>query len=209
MENGKTVSLIQTNRELYSADFSIRSDDKEIGQVHIDQKFYEFEKRIRITYLNESFELIKGTNRAGAKRLYQILKNGNKVGEIYRVQEKTSLLDILNYRKLLLNNKEYTYYTIGFGEDGIKCPLLKEDVQVAQVNRKAEIIDDLHEYTIISKDDESILPALLLAVYDYSLIYLKQDMMYTKGVRKEYIKTENEIKLSKFNRDFEKEYGNQ
>ena len=162
-----------------------------------------------MTYLNESFELIKGKNRSETKRLYQILKNGNKVGEIYRVEEKTSLLDILNYRKLLLNNKEYTYYTIGFGEEGIKCPVLEGSVQVAQVNRRAEITNDLHEYTIISKDEESILPALLLAVYDYSLIYLKQDMMYAKGVRKEYIKTENKIKLSKFDKAFEKKNGNQ
>ena len=100
------------------------------------------------------------------------------------------------------NDKKYDLYPIGFGNEGGKHPVYCGDTQIAQVEKPAEVRDDLHNYTIYAIDSDAAELSVLLVAYMYVNANYKPGEKVTKSYVKCYSITKNKTLLSKYDPEF-------
>lgn len=79
---------------------------------------------------------------------FAIRENNCTVGEISIIHTKTGFLQGYNSIAMQLYGEEYQSYKIGFGKEGVCCPVFLGGQQIAQINKSAVVKDNLDEYLI-------------------------------------------------------------
>ncbi len=81
---------------------------------------------------------------------------------------------------MILGNDVFQMYFKSFKTEG-KSSIYCGDRQIAQVDTSAEIVDDMHHYTIYAADRWSAEAAVLFSAYRYMLTEFKPGQKMTKG----------------------------
>lgn len=176
----------QTKSRGYEFTFDIMKDDAVIGQARYIPKMLRQGYGIR---LNDSKFLLQYMPAADARAYmrgintkeilrnpFAIRENNRTVGEISAVHTKTGFLQGYNSIAMQLYGKEYQSYKIGFGREGIYCPVFLGRQQIAQINKSAVVKDNLDEYTIYAVDEKALLPSVMFTIYIDGIYYANRGM---------------------------------
>lgn len=98
-------------------------------------------------------------------------------------------------------------YPIGFGEQGSRNPIFFGDKQIALLKIDPIIVDDLHDYELIVRDESHIVVSVIFTSYIYAKSFFKPGDKVQKGMVKAITTTTEKELLSKYNESFEKQYG--
>ena len=171
----------QTKSRGYEFTFDIMKDDAVIGQARYIPKMLRQGYGIR---LNDSKFLLQYMTAADAsaymhglntekilRHPFAIRENNRTVGEISVVRTKTGFLQGYNSIAMQLYGKEYQSYKIGFGREGICCPVFLGGQQIAQINKSAVVKDNLDEYLIYAVNEMALLPSVMFAIYIDGMYY--------------------------------------
>lgn len=102
---------------------------------------------------------------------FAIRENNRTVGEISVVRTKTGFLQGYDSIAMQLYGKEYQSYKIGFGREGVCCPVFLGGQQIAQINKSAVVKDNLDEYLIYAVNEMALLPSVMFAIYIDGMYY--------------------------------------
>lgn len=171
----------QTKSRGYEFTFDIMKDDAVIGQARYIPKMLRQGYGIR---LNDSKFLLQYMPAADARTYmhgintekilrhpFAIHENNRTVGEISVVRTKTGFFQGYNSIAMQLYGKEYQSYKIGFGREGVCCPVFLGGQQIAQINKSAVVKDNLDEYLIYAVNEMALLPSVMFAIYIDGIYY--------------------------------------
>ncbi|MEY8524657.1 hypothetical protein AALA90_16735 [Lachnospiraceae bacterium 38-10] len=96
------------------------------------------------------------------------------------MERKTGMFSTAGYHEMMLGNDVFQMYFKSFKTEG-KSSIYCGDRQIAQVDTSAEIVDDMHHYTIYAADRGSAEAAVLFSAYRYMLTGFKPGQKMTKG----------------------------
>lgn len=102
---------------------------------------------------------------------FAIRENNCTVGEISVIHTKTGFLQGYNSIAMQLYGEEYQSYKIGFGKEGVCCPVFLGGQQIAQINKSAVVKDNLDEYLIYAVNEMALLPSVMFAIYIDGIYY--------------------------------------
>lgn len=204
------VKLKQETRDLFAASFSILCDNERIGGVDVQGKLGSPESIVSVTLLTENVVLRREhkVDKKGndAYRPYEILSNERKRGEVYQATKKKGLFKSYGYQYACLDNIEYSMFPIGFGDEGAKNPIYRDEEQIALVKKKAVITDDMHDFEIIVKNRSYLMISIIISSYIYAKAFFKPGDLMKKGTIKSSTITTEKNLLSKYDASFEKQY---
>ena len=75
-----------------------------------------------------------------------------------------------------LYGEEYQSYKIGFGKEGVCCPVFLCGQQIAQINKSAVVKDNLDEYLIYAVNEKALIPSVMFAIYIDGTNYANRGM---------------------------------
>lgn len=172
---------LQTIRNGYEFTFDIVKGKAVIGQAHYIPKLLRQGYGIR---LNDSKFLLQYMPAADARAYmrgintkdilrhpFAIRENNCTVGEISVIHTKTGFLQGYNSIAMQLYGEEYQSYKIGFGKEGVCCPVFLGGQQIAQINKSAVVKDNLDEYLIYAVNEMALLPSVMFAIYIDGIYY--------------------------------------
>jgi len=171
----------QTKSKGYEFTFDIVKGKAVIGQAHYIPKLLRQGYGIR---LNDSKFLLQYMPAADARAYmrgintkdilrhpFAIRENNCTVGEISVIHTKTGFLQGYNSIAMQLYGEEYQSYKIGFGKEGICCPVFLCGQQIAQINKSAVVKDNLDEYLIYAVNEKALMPSVMFAIYIDGIYY--------------------------------------
>lgn len=199
--------IVQNSKELFFADFDIIRGDQTIGQMSFQGKFGSMEGEWLIRYFDKEI-VMKHCHqkevRAKSKvfRPYSICINSDSVGFAYQTRFNAGIFKSFDYEQLSMLGTTYSLYSIGFGEDGFKCPIYDCNRQVALIEKPCIVYNDLHKYHIISTKNESDLAAVLLCGYMYVNSAYKPGNKVSNAIEKNISITKNKLLIDKYDSNF-------
>lgn len=107
---------------------------------------------------------------------FAIRENNCTVGEISVIHTKTGFLQGYNSIAMQLYGEEYQSYKIGFGKEGVCCPVFLGGQQIAQINKSAVVKDNLDEYLIYAVNEKALMPSVMFAIYIDGIYYANRGM---------------------------------
>lgn len=165
----------QTKSKGYEFTFDIVKGKAVIGQAHYIPKLLRQGYGIR---LNDSKFLLQYMPAADARAYmrgintkdilrhpFAIRENNCTVGEISVIHTKTGFLQGYNSIAMQLYGEEYQSYKIGFGKEGVCCPVFHCGQQIAQINKSAVVKDNLDKYLIYAVNEKALMPSVMFAIY--------------------------------------------
>lgn len=205
--------LVQTNKELFAANFNIVEKDLIVGNMHLEGHLGSMEGAITISYNSKSISLTPGANgfEIQAKspfRPYQILINGVAKGIICQTECKAGLFNKYDFHQIEMGNEIYEMYPIGFGQEGAKNPVYVGGQQKALIEKDCEVIDDLHTYKMTYVDEMTAFLCLVFSAYMYVNAAYKPGTAVTKSVHKVISKSTNKALLLKYDPSFKQRHFN-
>ena len=204
------IRLKQETRDLFAASFSILNAYGQIGSVNIQGKLGSPESLVDISLLDRKISLRREykVDKKGndAYRPYEILHNEIKCGEVYQATKKTGLFKSYGYQYASLNNVEYSMFPIGFGDEGTKNPIYCGKEQIALVKKGAIVVDDMHNFDIIVKDDSFLMISIIFSSYIFAKAFFKPGDKIKKGIKKASTVTSEKELIAKYDDSFEKKY---
>lgn len=210
------IILKQTNKERFSADFSIVDLLKkaEIGYVHFEsgKGVNNFSGNHKINFLNNEISL-KFFNESAienyiknAYRPCEICIGEEKRGYICQRAKKTGFFTSYTYDEMVFDMQKNNMYPIDLGKLGSVNTIWDDTLQLAQVEKDNVVYNELHEFNIFSIDEKSALISLMFCCYIYTITFFKSGIKVKKSVERYYSgKTKNKELLSKYNPNFKSE----
>lgn len=178
--------LSKPNSKGYEFTFDIVKGKAVIGQAHYIPKVLRQGYGIR---LNDSKFLLQYMPAADARAYmrgintkdilrhpFAICENNRRVGEISVIHTKTGFLQGYNSIAMQLYGEEYQSYKIGFGKEGVCCPVFLCGQQIAQINKSAVVKDNLDEYLIYAVNEKALMPSVMFAIYIDGIYYANRGM---------------------------------
>ena len=107
---------------------------------------------------------------------FAIRENNCTVGEISVIHTKTGFFQGYNSIAMQLYGEEYQSYKIGFGKEGVCCPVFLGGQQIAQINKSAVVKDNLDEYLIYAVNEKALMPSVMFAIYIDGIYYANRGM---------------------------------
>ena len=126
---------------------------------------------------------------------------GNFCGAIYR--KRTKGFFGYYYFELHLNDKEYKFYEIGLGKQGIKIPVYVGEQQVALIEKDTHTANNLDSYNLSSVDGKTAQAASLFCVYYDFVRFGNHGEVSVNSKQVTYIYTGNKKLKEKYNPDWE------
>lgn len=200
------LTVTQTKKELFSAEFDIISNQQTIGHASFSGPADVYKHKWQITFNGQVYFLnrvIEGSRLSDDELwAYEIIHNGNRNGKVFQTREKTGFISAYVYHKMLFNDSEYSIYPIGFGKDGNRCPIYNGDVQIAQVEKDCIVKEDLHTFKLYSISEESALLAIIFSSFMYSIHYFACGRKVVNSTQKLIEITKNKKLLEKYDPSF-------
>lgn len=195
--------LKQKIKNLYSAEFEILEGNKIVGNFLLKGTPVSMETYLSGNIYDKNFSFNYINTSATKYKLYDILEENNKVGQIYQTKSKGNIFSKYDYVKCFYKNKEYNSYGIGIGKKAVSC-VYKNNIQVAQIEKDGLVYNDLHNFDIYTNNIEDLYIALLISCYLYINSCYKPGVQVKKSYSKTYSKTTNKHLLEKYNPDWMK-----
>ena len=192
------LQLKQINKDLFSATFEIIENEKTIGNISLEGHFGSMETTLNGKIYDHHFFLKYNVSSKEKFRMYDILENNIRVGEVYQTIFKNNIFSKYEYIKCVYENSEYCSYSIGLENKAVNCIYLGNK-QVAQIEKDGTVYNDLHEFVIYAKDKQNLLIGLIVSCYMYINTCYKPGIKTKQSVVKNYSKTTNKNLLTKYN----------
>ena len=197
------LKIKQIARDLFSADFKIEEENQTVGRWHFqnanDTKYGSF----YVNYRDKNFNMQNGQHEKLTMdyKLNPYAVNGEKgrVGIIHKDFLKEGLFSKSEYYSIDCDNDKYELYPIGFGNEGYKMPVFKNDKVIAMITKECEVYKDMHEFTIDTDSIEDIREIICLCAYAYQNKFYVVNKMFYEETRKCSEMTKGKNILSKFN----------
>ena len=215
-ESKVQLKLIQTKSSL-SAAYELRKGEQLIARAEIANNFtYGGSCKV---YRGEALEYIiscelgitKASTRdkKAVKRQYKLTDAmGNEYGKIREIRVKTGFLSYYDYTELSLDGQgEYEMYEIGLGKEGMKFPIYRGNIQIAQLEKGTVVRNNLDEYDIYAKDEQAARIGWLLCLYKDITEYANRGEIVYKSAEVSYTRTMNKALLSKYDPSFAQRMG--
>lgn len=199
--------LVQTNKELFAADFNIVENGLIIGNMSLEGRLGSREGNITIDYNSHNILLTPGVKglEIHAKspfRPYKITINDVVKGIICQTECKTGLFSKYDYHQIEMDNKAYEMYPIAFGKEGAKNPIYVDGRQTGLIEKDSVVVDDLHTYKMTFTDDFTSILCLIFSAYMYVCTAYESGVVLKKSVYKDMGKSTNKKLLEKYNPNF-------
>lgn len=201
------LNLVQTNKEMYSAKFSLQREDTEVGNIGLKGKMTSMEGNVKGFFYSNTFEMSYGKSReirAKAFRPYRIQINEADAGVVYQTERKTGFFRSYPFHQMLLEGQEYDLFMVEFREKGARCPVYLGDKIIAEIDKDYIVYDDLHKYEIYAVDVASAEIAVLFALYMYVIGAYKPGEKMKKSVHKILEQTKEKELINKYDPEFKK-----
>lgn len=209
------LKIEQIKKDLFSANFQITHFNEVVGAIQVLGKLGSMEVNVEIQFYQNTYKmqyvggLIKTApipdKKGKAYRPYGIMgKNGEVLGKVAQIDQKDGWFTVISFFEMLYGEEKYNLYPIGFGKEGGKHPIYRENQQIAQIEKSGEIYNDLHHYDIYAKDQYSAEIAVLFGAYMYINANFKPGEKATKSYVKYTSVTTNKTLKEKYNPDFVK-----
>ena len=208
------IRVEQQVKNMWSALFHIFEDENRIGWFEVQGRMGSMEANILMEIFGKRYEMeysggkilkekrIPGTKDAIFRPYHIEYRDDRREGDVWQCDRKTGMLSIISFYQMEFDDKKYGLYPIGFGNEGGKHPVYCGDTQIAQVEKPAEVRDDLHNYTIYAVDSEAAARSVLLVAYMYVNANYKPGEKVTKSYVKCYSVTKSKTLLSKYDPEF-------
>lgn len=165
------LDIVQISKELFSAEFAIRTGSTPIGDIHLQGSLGSMEAEIVLNYQDTCFGMVhEHLEQKPAKRVfrpYAIYADGAVIGVVYQSEEKLGLFKGYSFREMNFSGKSYRMFSVGLGNEGYKFPIYEGERQIAEIDKPCVVYDELHEYKIYALDAPSAMTASLLCAYLY------------------------------------------
>lgn len=199
--------LVQQNKELFAADFNIVVSDTIVGNLHLEGMLGSMEVSVTGTYFDTHISMKHASKKTkivanNPFRPYSISINNADNGYVYQTEFKKGLFNRYDFHQIQITHDVYDMYPIGFGKEGAKNPIYKNDTQVALIEKDCEIINDLHVYKITCINEQEIIIALIFAMYMYINAGYKPGIKATKSVHHVISTSTNKLLKEKYNPNF-------
>ena len=158
------LTLKQTKKEKYRADFMIYRGQKAVGAVTVQVQTEEKALRFSGVFLERGF-LGEGTS--AEKEDFRFRLGASRSGTVREVREKAGLLRH-SFLRLDVDGLLYEMYPIGFGREGARNPVYHCGRQVAQIDTPPLLSGSMHSYTLFAQEENSAVIALLCSLYCYA-----------------------------------------
>lgn len=134
---------------------------------------------------------------------FRIFEQGEQIGEIATIRQRTGLLKSYSYLALCLKSVNYQLYKIGLGKQGVKCPIYCGKNQIAQINKGVTVTDNLDEYTLLALDEPSAMTAVFFGLYLDAIFYSNRGEYGYKSTNFNYETTLNRDLMAWYDPAFE------
>ncbi len=199
------AEVIQCVQNPYFCEFQIVRGSKQIGGTYLRGRLGRREATWDIRFLDCAFQLSYcGGFFSSAKRFrpYKIVQNHEDIGCIYQTVSSDKLRDSFTYQTMEYDGDTYDLFPIGFGEEGVRCPVYSNQKQIAQIEKSNEVYNALHSYRLYAMDEESMIPAVFFCSHMYLLGCYEPGRKVIKSVEKNFNMTKNGILLAKYDKNF-------
>lgn len=201
--------LIELQKTLTEADFTIHRGDTELGHAHLTGSLSSMDGKWTMQFMGNTLTIAPGKTAlrsAPAKvkpfRPYDIMMNGAAVGTVYQTKSNDGFLKSFDFHQLYLNGGFYDMFPIHFGDEGQKTPVYFGDQQIAEVHKAAVVRNDLHSYHILAKDEGAALPCVLLCTYMFVNAAFRPGVEVTTSEKRVHSVTTNKLLLAKYHPEF-------
>lgn len=134
------LDIIQTSKELVTADFIVKHEEKQVGSFSLKGSLHSMEADIKGILYNRAVFFMTRNKAIESKekehfRPYSILECGKESGLIFQADKKISLFKGYGYYEMNCYGNTYTMYAIGMGSEGAKLPIYCKK-HTSRTNRK-------------------------------------------------------------------------
>ena len=133
------------------------------------------------------------------EHIYEVSEAGDVRGELYYGRE-ASIFKPMYYHQLTWERTPYRFYAVGFGKEGLKCPVLREDRQIGLVTKAPEVRNALHTFDVYAANDHDMLMSVLLTLNYYVRKYFSTGTAHSTSITHLY--TTNRELLAKLDPAF-------
>lgn len=198
------LELIQTNTELFSAEFSVQRKGETLGTFKLSGMLGSREGVWSGALMNEhySMERISKVNDKKAYRPYELSLESSSTGVVYQTEYNGGFFNKFSFNKLRLFGREYEEFSVSMGKEGKKSPVYFGNHQIALIEKDSVIYNELNHYHIFAIDEESAKIAVIFALYNYTLGPYNSGEKAVQSVRKTTVITTNKTLKAKYNPNF-------
>lgn len=140
---------------------------------------------------------------APMEQSYKVTRNTRSIGRIYPFKEQYRPGKRVACRAIELNCLHYTVYHVGHGKDGTNYPIYEGEHQIALVKKPTTVRNGYDTYGIVALDDDSLLLAVLFALYEDIREHTYNNLHAGPAVRVTASSTTNPYLLKRDDPDFE------
>ena len=134
---------------------------------------------------------------------FKVTRNTRSIGRIYPFKEQYRPGKRVTCRAIELNCLHYTVYHVGHGKDGTNYPIYEGEHQIALVKKPTTVRNGYDTYGIVALDDDSLLIAVLFALYEDIREHTYNNLHAGPAVRVAMSSTTNPYLLKRDDPDFE------
>lgn len=201
------LQVQQTMKDMFAADFQILRNNIRVGDMTFRGKLGSQNGDWNVAFYHHRLELMRDPDlRNGlpkhAYRPYKIFQRQQHVGYVFNDRITFRFLVFDNVVRVYLDDKEFTMYFIGFGEEGAKNPIYCGDTQIAQVEKDCVVYNGLYRYQVYALDEYAAKIALLFCTYMYCCGAYVPGEKVVKAVSKAVSVTKLKPVLDKYNPAF-------
>ena len=197
--------LIQSRKDLFSAQFMIKRGVEKIGEVSVNGTAHSIEAHICGELCGTGFEMSRGKGRhmeRKAFRPYVLRQNDLETGSVYQTQYKVGFLKKLDIDRLVKNGMVYDLFSIAFGDEGSKNLVYCGKHQIAQIEKECVVYNDLNHYQVFAEDENAGLLSLIFSLYMYINACYKPGIKVSEACSKTFSITKDPCLLEKYDPDF-------
>lgn len=134
-------------------------------------------------------------NKGAIPGLFILTKDGSRCGRIFLRRSIGTIAHQFIYYSMELGDDRYDMYVVGFGSEGLKCPIYKGSTQVALIEKDLEASPGMDCYEITTVTAQDTLPATLLGLYLDMYVYANLgDVIHAPNKRVYYTTTNKSLK---------------
>lgn len=205
-----TAQLVQTVSN-FAALYELRAEDRLLGTARIGNNIFSggaceccFSGMAYSLSYNPAQQVVSWfkprTEKTGVP--YQILRNGEKTGEICIKISEGNIFSRYDYFFLELDGRTYEMYPIGMGKEGMKYPIYEDETQVALIEKGTVVRNHLDIYQITVAQEGAILAAYFLCLYLDMREFANRGRIDSNAYEKSYCYTTKKALKEKYNPAF-------
>lgn len=196
-----SIVFEQLRKDLFGAEFRVLHGQTPIGHLCFQGSLGSREGEWTGILWGRSLQMYPGPSHPGF-RPYAIMVDGMAMGSMGTVSKKSGLFSRYQYQELRYGGDVYELYPIGLGKKGGVGCLYRGRAQLAQIDKAAQVRNDLHRFEIFAEDESAAFISVLLCCNMYTRGCYRPGEKVSASVSTQITVTTNKELLSRYDPDF-------